>query len=60
MTSLVYFSIPKVATRFFAYESLKQRFVDANGRMTPLQTVFCGLGAGVAEAIVAGKLEFAS
>jgi len=54
LSSLLYFSVPKVATRFFAYESLANRFRDASGKMSVLQTMGCGLGAGVAEAIVAG------
>lgn len=54
LTSLLYFSVPKVATRFFAYEMLANQLQDASGKMTVLQTMGCGLGAGVAEAIVAG------
>jgi solute carrier family 25 citrate transporter 1 len=35
------------------YEVLRNHFADEHGRMSAMQTLACGLGAGVAEAIIA-------
>lgn len=39
--------------RFGAYEQIKMLFVDGNGQLTPLKRLFCGMGAGVVEALFA-------
>ena len=38
--------------RFATFEYLKNQMADDSGRLTQVQTLLCGLGAGVAEAIV--------
>jgi solute carrier family 25 citrate transporter 1 len=55
LPSLLFFSVPKVATRFFAYETLRNNLAAPDGSLTTARTLLCGLGAGTAEAIVAGK-----
>jgi hypothetical protein len=54
VSSVLYFSVPKVATRFFAFETLKNNLQAADGTISSGRLLLCGLGAGVAEAIVAG------
>ena len=39
--------------RFGAFEELKKRNMDANGNLSMGNRLLCGLGAGVAEAILA-------
>jgi hypothetical protein len=51
---LLFFSVPKVATRFFAFESLSASLKGPDGKLSTSSTLLAGLGAGVAEAIVAG------
>jgi hypothetical protein len=53
LSSLLFFSVPKVATRFLAFEQLKGALAGPDGRLSTPATLLCGLGAGVAEAIVA-------
>lgn len=53
LSSLLYFSVPKVATRFLAFETLRNHLQDEQGRISTSRTLLAGLGAGVAEAIVA-------
>jgi hypothetical protein len=53
LSSLLYFSVPKVATRFFAFETLRNNMQDENGKISAGRTLLAGLGAGTAEAIVA-------
>jgi len=53
LSSLLYFSVPKVATRFFAFETLRNALQTAAGKLTTSRTLLAGLGAGVAEAIIA-------
>jgi solute carrier family 25 citrate transporter 1 len=53
LSSLLYFSVPKVSSRFFAFETLKNLLSDEQGKMSSGRTLLCGLGAGTAEAIVA-------
>ena len=53
LSSLLFFSVPKVATRFLAFEQLKGALAGPGGRLSTPATLLCGLGAGVAEAIVA-------
>ena len=38
-------------TRFAAFEFLKNHMVDENGKLTQVQTLAAGLGAGVSEAV---------
>lgn len=38
--------------RFATFEYLKNQMADENGRLSQVQTLTCGLGAGVAEAVV--------
>lgn len=53
LSSLLYFSVPKVMTRFASYEWLKGNLQRPDGSLSTLNTLLCGLGAGVAEAVVA-------
>ncbi|BES91447.1 Tricarboxylate transport protein [Nesidiocoris tenuis] len=53
LSVLLYGSIPKSAVRFGAFEYLKEYAVDEKGNLNPSSRVLCGLGAGVAEAILA-------
>uniref|UniRef100_A0A224XTT6 Citrate transport protein n=1 Tax=Panstrongylus lignarius TaxID=156445 RepID=A0A224XTT6_9HEMI len=53
LSVLVYGSIPKSAVRFGAFETFKNRAVDERGNLSLHARAFCGLGAGVAEAIFA-------
>ena len=53
LSSLLYFSVPKVATRFFAFETLRNNLQGPDGKLTTTNTLLAGLGAGCAEAIVA-------
>ncbi|RWS10334.1 Tricarboxylate transport protein-like protein [Dinothrombium tinctorium] len=50
---LFYGSAPKTAIRFGAFEALKKIFADENANLSPVSRLFCGLGAGIAEAIFA-------
>jgi solute carrier family 25 citrate transporter 1 len=54
LSSLLFFSVPKIATRMFAFETLSNALRGDDGKLTVGRTLLCGLGAGVAEAIVAG------
>lgn len=42
-----------VCFRFGAFEELKKRSVDSKGNLNAYQRLYCGLGAGVCEAIFA-------
>ena len=53
LSALLFFSVPKVATRFLAYEQLKGALTGSDGRLSTSATLLCGLGAGAAEAVVA-------
>jgi len=53
LSSLVYGSIPKSAIRFGTFELLANQARDGDKKLTVTQGLFCGLGAGVAEAIFA-------
>ncbi|KAK9498575.1 hypothetical protein O3M35_003176 [Rhynocoris fuscipes] len=50
---LVYGAIPKVACRFGAFETFKGMVADERGQLSPHARVFCGLGAGISEAVFA-------
>uniref|UniRef100_A0A673N5L1 Tricarboxylate transport protein, mitochondrial-like n=1 Tax=Sinocyclocheilus rhinocerous TaxID=307959 RepID=A0A673N5L1_9TELE len=52
LSSLVYGSIPKAAVRFGMFEFLSNKMRDESGKLDSTQGLICGLGAGVAEAIV--------
>lgn len=52
LSSLLYGSIPKASVRFATFEYLKNQLADDNGRLSQVHTLTCGLGAGVAEAVV--------
>ena len=53
LSSLLFFSVPKVATRFFAFETMRNQLKGPDGKMDAWSTLAAGLGAGAAEAIVA-------
>lgn len=54
LSPLLYGSIPKAAVRFGANEFLKNQWRDRhNGTLSKTGSLFCGLGAGVSEAILA-------
>jgi solute carrier family 25 citrate transporter 1 len=53
LSSLLFFSVPKVSSRFFAFETLSNLAKGPDGKMSTLQTLGCGIGAGTCEAIVA-------
>lgn len=50
MPSLLFFAVPKNASRFWAYETAKGWIVPAGKNPTKLQSVQCGLIAGATEA----------
>jgi len=52
LSSLLYGSIPKASIRFSTYEFLRNRMADSSGKLTQVGNLTCGLGAGVAEAIL--------
>lgn len=52
LSSLLVFSVPKAAARFFAYDQLKAR-MEVDGKLSRTGSLACGLGAGVFEACVA-------
>jgi len=52
-STLIVGSIPKAAVRFAAYNQFSSMLKDENGKLTPTRTMFAGLGAGVAEAVIA-------
>uniref|UniRef100_A0A2P2IBT7 Citrate transport protein n=1 Tax=Hirondellea gigas TaxID=1518452 RepID=A0A2P2IBT7_9CRUS len=51
LSCLLFFSVPKNAARFFAFEQLRHRLEDENGHLSTPRTLLAGLGAGVFEAI---------
>ncbi|KAF2880823.1 hypothetical protein ILUMI_25356 [Ignelater luminosus] len=53
LSVLLYGSIPKSAVRFGAFEAFKNKMKDEKGNLSPGGRLLCGLGAGVAEAILA-------
>ena len=53
LSSLLFFSVPKVSSRFLAFETLKSRLADDKGNMSAGRTLLCVLGAGTAEAVIA-------
>ncbi|XP_040052131.2 tricarboxylate transport protein B, mitochondrial [Gasterosteus aculeatus] len=52
LSSLVYGSIPKSAVRFGVFEFLSNQARDESGRLDSTRGLFCGLGAGILEAVV--------
>ncbi|XP_048199410.1 tricarboxylate transport protein, mitochondrial [Perognathus longimembris pacificus] len=52
LSSLLYGSIPKAAVRFGMFEFLSNQMRDSQGRLDSTRGLLCGLGAGVAEAVV--------
>ncbi|XP_040929602.1 tricarboxylate transport protein A, mitochondrial isoform X1 [Betta splendens] len=52
LSSLLYGSIPKSAMRFGTFEMLSNPMRDATGRLDNTRSLLCGLGAGIAEAVV--------
>ncbi|XP_034113401.1 tricarboxylate transport protein, mitochondrial isoform X1 [Drosophila albomicans] len=53
LSVLLYGSIPKSAARFGAFEFMKTNVSDSKGQLTAGGKLFCGLGAGVCEAVLA-------
>ncbi|XP_005987562.1 tricarboxylate transport protein, mitochondrial-like isoform X1 [Latimeria chalumnae] len=52
LSSLLYGSIPKSAVRFGMFEFLSNQMKDLDGKLNSRNSLLCGLGAGVAEAIL--------
>ncbi|XP_067866907.1 tricarboxylate transport protein, mitochondrial-like [Heterodontus francisci] len=52
LSSLLYGSIPKSAVRFGTFEFLNNQMIDEKGVLTMQRSFLCGLGAGVAEAVL--------
>ncbi|XP_032395078.1 tricarboxylate transport protein B, mitochondrial [Etheostoma spectabile] len=52
LSSLLYGSIPKAAVRFGVFEFLSNKMRDESGRLDSTRGLLCGLGAGVAEAVL--------
>uniref|UniRef100_A0A0K0EBN4 Citrate transport protein n=1 Tax=Strongyloides stercoralis TaxID=6248 RepID=A0A0K0EBN4_STRER len=50
LSVLLYGSIPKSSFRFGTFEYLKGKVMDERGNLTPVQRLYCGLGAGFSEA----------
>jgi len=46
-------AIPKVASRFWAYEQARGVLMDSNGKLSQTNNLACGLLAGMTEAVVA-------
>ncbi|XGW13538.1 hypothetical protein V3C99_000116 [Haemonchus contortus] len=53
LSVLIYGSIPKSSFRFGTFEFLKSKAVDERGNLPPIMRLFCGLGAGLSEAVFA-------
>ncbi|XP_002734204.1 tricarboxylate transport protein, mitochondrial-like [Saccoglossus kowalevskii] len=54
LSVLIYGSVPKAAVRFGANEFFKNQWRQRNnGKISKLGSMFCGLGAGISEAILA-------
>ena len=53
LSSLLFFSVPKVGTRMWGFETAKSALADEKGKMGDLRTLACGLFAGASEAVVA-------
>ncbi|XP_067394086.1 tricarboxylate transport protein, mitochondrial-like isoform X1 [Emydura macquarii macquarii] len=52
LSSLLYGSIPKSAVRFGMFEFLSNYAKDSSGKLDKKRSFICGLGAGVAEAVL--------
>lgn len=52
LSVLLYGSIPKSGVRFGAFEELKKYAVDERGQLNTKTRLLCGLGAGLAEAVL--------
>ncbi|VDD81309.1 unnamed protein product [Mesocestoides corti] len=52
LSVLLYAAIPKSAVRFGGFEEFKRHNVSPDGTLTPGRKLFCGMGAGVCEAIL--------
>ncbi|CAF5188944.1 unnamed protein product, partial [Rotaria magnacalcarata] len=52
LSVLLYGSIPKSAVRFGAFEELKKFTADEHGQLNATTRLLCGLGAGLAEAVL--------
>jgi solute carrier family 25 citrate transporter 1 len=53
LSSLLFFSVPKVSTRMWGFETAKSALADEKGKMGDARTLLCGLFAGASEAVVA-------
>ena len=53
LSSLLFFSVPKVSSRFLGFETLKNALQDPSGKLSTVNTLLCGVGAGTAEAVIA-------
>lgn len=53
LSSLLFFSVPKTATRFFSFEAYRGLLQNPDGTISAPKTFLAGLGAGFTEAIVA-------
>lgn len=51
LSVLLYGSIPKSAVRFGAFETIKKKLVDKDGRLSAQRKLMAGLFAGVCEAV---------
>ncbi|MES1918584.1 hypothetical protein MHBO_000534 [Bonamia ostreae] len=51
LSCLLFFSVPKNASRFFAYENLRKLMEGPDGKISTGKTVLCGLGSGLFEAL---------
>ncbi|XP_032994134.1 tricarboxylate transport protein, mitochondrial-like [Lacerta agilis] len=52
LSSLLYSSIPKSAVRFGVFEVFSNSAKDPQGKLDSKKSLLCGIGAGVAEAVV--------
>ncbi|BHF60385.1 hypothetical protein SprV_0100335000 [Sparganum proliferum] len=52
LSVLLYGAVPKSAVRFGGFEEFKRHNVSPDGTLTPGRKLFCGMGAGVCEAIL--------
>lgn len=53
LSTLVVGSTPKAAVRFASFNIFRNKLKDENGKLSTMNSMFCGLGAGIIEALVA-------
>ena len=52
-TTLMVGTTAKAAVRFLAFDTIKSKLVDSNGKLSPGRGIIAGMGAGVVESVLA-------